>query len=215
MILAIDFGKKRFGYAYGEIQPSNIGVTSKKGIEKMAVDLKPSVIVVGLPLSMSGRYSCQTFESIDFAKKLKDKGFDVRMVDERLSTKIAHEILRKSKSSKPVDAVSASLIFENFIRNPDAALKIPDDLPKFDIDHIDGKRVLIHNIPDVSILDRIKAKKIDVLQENPYIAYLFKKRVNFVERFEEFLEGDYDIIITAEPEKVENLLSRGGKIVCP
>ncbi len=215
MILAVDFGKKRCGYAYGEIQPSSMGVTSKRGIEKLAADLKPSIIVVGLPLSMSGRYSCQTFESIDFAKRLKDRGFDVRMVDERLSTKIAHEILRRSRSSKPVDAISASLIFENFMKNPDAALKIPDDLPKVDLEHVTGKRVLVHNIPDVSVLDRIEAQEIDVLQEDPYVAYLFKKRVNFVERFEEFLRGDYDIIITSNPERVENLLSDGGKIVCP
>ncbi len=215
MIFAVDFGKKRCGYAYGEVQPSAIGVTSKKGIERMVSELKPSVIVVGLPLSMSGRYSCQTFESIDFAKKLKDMGFDVQMVDERLSTKMAHEILRKSKSGKPVDAISASLIFENFVKNPDVALKIPDDLPKFDIDHVRGKRILIHNIPDVSVLNKVQAQEIDVLQEDPYIAYVFKKRVRFVERFEEFLKGDYDIIITTDPERVKKLLSSDGRIVCP
>ncbi len=215
MILAVDFGRKRCGYAYGEISPRNFGVTSQGGIKKLLIDINPSTVVMGLPLSMSGRYSCQTFEVIKFAEGIKSMGFMVRLVDERLSTKIAHEILKRSGSSTPVDAISASLIFESFVRNPNSSYSIPDEIPRIDLDPLSADRILIHNIPDASVLDKIDATELDVLQKDPYIAYLFKKKVRFVERFEEFLKGDYDIIITESPERVENLLSPRGKIVCP
>ncbi len=219
MKLAVDYGRKRCGYAIGEMTPAKAGVTDPEGILRIVRDMKPDAVILGLPLSMSGRYSCQTFEVLEFADKLKKMGFDVFLVDERLTTKMAHDILKESRGNTAVDAVSASLIFESFVENPGASYKIPKELPKVEMnEEIRGKKVLILNVPDPSVLDRVEAEELDVLQRDPYFAYLFKKRVRFVERFEEFLKGPYDTVIACSDDFDEDLLEDGGKAVileCP
>ena len=195
MILAIDYGKKRCGYAYGEIFPSKLGVASPSEVLEILEELKPEVVVVGLPLSMSGRYSCQTFEVMEFAEKIHNLGFKVRLVDERLTTKTAHEILRSTGGNSPVDAVSASIIFEVYSKNPDSSYEIPEYLPRVDVEEIEAESVLLYNVPDPGTLERLKADRIEVLQEDPYIAYLFKKKVRFVERDIEMLKGPYDVCL--------------------
>ncbi len=214
MIIAIDYGKKRCGYAAGVMFPSKVGVVDREKLFTFLKDLNPEKIVFGLPFSMSGRYSCQTFEVIEVAqsvfKKLKKPVF---LVDERLSTKMAHSILKESKGKIAVDAVSASILFENFINSPTNLYRIREEIPRVSIERIEADSVLVHNVEDPTILDNINARKLDVMEYDPYIAYLFKKRVRFVERFERFLEGKYDVIVTPEPEKVKELLKDGGRII--
>ena len=214
MIVAIDYGKKRCGYASGVMFPSKIGVVDREKLFAFLKDLNPEKIIFGLPFSMSGRYSCQTFEVVEVAetifKKLKKPVF---LVDERLSTKMAHLILKESKGKMAVDAVSASILFENFVNSPINVYRIREDVPRISVGCIEADSVLVHNVEDPTILDNINAKTLDVMEYDPYIAYLFKKRVRFVERFERFLEGKYDVIITPEPKKVKELLKDGGRII--
>lgn len=214
MIVAIDYGKRRCGYAAGAMFPSKVGVVERGELFDLLGELNPKRIVFGLPFSMSGRYSRQTFEVIEVAeevfRKIKKPVF---LVDERLSTKMAHSILRESKGKIAVDAVSASILFENFINSSNNLYMIRKDLPKISIKHIEADSILVHNVGDPNILDKITAKRLDVMEYDPYIAYLFKKRLRFVERFERFLEGKYDVIITSEPEKVKELLNDGGRII--
>ena len=95
-----------------------------------------------------------------------------------------------------MDAVSASLIFETYSKNPESAYEIPDELPKVNLDIIEAESALVYNVPDPGVLEKLKADRIEVLQEDPYIAYLFKKRVRFVERDPEMLKGPYEICLT-------------------
>ncbi len=214
MKVAVDYGSKRCGVAWGKEFPSRKDVVSRKDLLPFLKDLSPSLVIFGLPLSMSGRYSCQTFEAIKLAEKVRfSLRVPVYLVDERLSTKMAHDILKKTGSSTPVDAVSASLIFESFSKNPEGAYMVYDEVPKVEIPDIAGDAVLIHEVPDTSVLEHIHAERLDVLQSDPYVAYLFKKKVRFVERFEDFLEGDYDIILTTNPGRVRDLLSGDGRLI--
>ncbi len=220
MIVSVDYGQKRCGVAWGESNPSSSTVVPKEELAEFLRELKPDVLVFGLPLSMSGRYSCQTFTVIEFAEKVRFSlgKIPVFLVDERLSTKMAHSILKETKSNVSVDAVSASLILENYLRNPEAAFMMYDELPKLTIPKISAESVLIHEVCDPGVLDSIEAKRLDVLQSDPYVAYLFKKRVRFVERMEQFLEGDYDIILSSKPDRVKDLLKRNGEMIrvkCP
>jgi putative Holliday junction resolvase len=205
MILAIDYGKKRCGYAYGEISPAKIGVKSPKETVQLVKDLKPDVIVVGLPLSMSGRYSCQTFEVMKFVEKLLKYDSNIKLVDERLSTKMAHEMLKMTRNNTPVDAVSASILLDTFVRNPNASYSVPKKLAKIKPVKITGENVLVFNVPNPNVLNLIQAEEIKVFQEDPYIAYLFKKNVEFVERDLNMLDEEYDVIVTCEdiPENVK------------
>ncbi len=216
MIIAVDFGDRRCGYAIGEGYVSEVGVVETRKLMDFLVSSKPDEVVFGLPLSMSGRYSCQTFKVVERAHEVKMRlGVRVFLVDERLSTKMAHDILRRTRGNTPVDAVSASLILENFLSSPSSSYPIPDEIPRVRIEPIRAGSVLIHEVPDPGVLDYVESEELDVLQSDPYTAYLFKKRVRFVERFERFLKGGYDIIVTwRASEDLEDLLAENGKIYC-
>ncbi len=215
MIVAIDYGEKRCGYAFGKSIASEVGVVPSGDLLNFLKSLDLEIVVFGLPLSMSGRYSCQTFKVLEIAEKVKEKlDVEVRLVDERLSTRMAHEILKATKGSTPVDAVSASLILENYLKNPENSYEIPDSIPKIEIDRIEGNRILVHQIRDPGVLDFLIADEIDVLQKDPYIAYLFHKRTGRkIERYEDYLDGGYDIILTGEDADLGYLLSPEGNLI--
>ncbi len=215
MVIAIDYGEKRCGYAFGKNGILKSGVVETGNLLDFLSSLDFETLVFGLPLSMSGRYSCQTFRVLEVAEKVKNElKTRVFLVDERLSTKMAHEILKSTRGSTPVDAVSASLILDGFLKNPTASYSIPDTIPKVILSPLEADSVLVHEVPDPDVLNFISSSRIDVLQSDPYIAYLFKKRVRFVERFERFLEGEYDIILTWKAkEELFELLKEGGELV--
>lgn len=93
-------------------------------IEEIIVSENVSEIVVGLPLNMDGSEGERSAKAREFADMLKRRtGLDVHMVDERLSTVEADEIMdetgiegRKERKSK-VDAIAAAVILQDFINN--------------------------------------------------------------------------------------------------
>jgi putative Holliday junction resolvase len=82
-------------------------------------ELEPMEIVVGLPVSLSGRDTASTIDARQFAQEVADWSDSlVRLVDERLSTVTAQRHLRESgrraKGSRPViDQVAAVIILQN------------------------------------------------------------------------------------------------------
>jgi hypothetical protein len=109
---------------------------------------------------------------------------------------MAHEMLKATKSNTPVDAMSASILLDTFVRNPDASYSIPKKLPKIEPVEITAESVLVYNVPNPEILKSIRAEKMKIFQNDPYIAYLFKKIVDFVERDASMLDGEYDMVVT-------------------
>ncbi len=81
-------------------------------------ELKPCLIVIGLPLNMDGSKSEQSILVEKFAKSLEEKcDLPIYMQDERLTSKTADNLLkmtgmkRKNRNHKD-DALAASLILE-------------------------------------------------------------------------------------------------------
>lgn len=120
--LAIDVGDARIGIAISEgslVLPLEVLQSSEKSaaeVMNLAKSRSVSAIYVGLPLSLSGGNTLSTKKALDFAKSL-GSDIPVRMIDERMSTKSAHSLLRASgrnaKNSKGiVDAQAAALILE-------------------------------------------------------------------------------------------------------
>jgi putative Holliday junction resolvase len=75
------------------------------------------VIYVGLPLNLRGEFTASTSKAIEFAQSLADAGLTVRMIDERLTTKSAQQMLQKAgkrvkESREYIDAQAAALILE-------------------------------------------------------------------------------------------------------
>ncbi|ANQ53410.1 Holliday junction resolvase [Thermosipho affectus] len=203
MILALDYGDKKTGYAIGSDFISKSGTVNTTQLNKLLEKFQK--VVLGIPLSMSGNYSKQSFKVLKFAYKLKRKGIDVFLIDERLTTKMA-----LSFNAKDDDAFSARQIFMDYIKNPILSQKFV--LEKFldvEFDCEDVEDVLYYEVTPV------KGRKGDALTRNFSIAFLHMKEKNFVYRNEDTIEKKYNLVIVNEKFKdvVDKFLKNGGKII--
>ncbi|WP_448524040.1 RuvX/YqgF family protein [Pseudothermotoga sp.] len=209
-LIAIDYGEKRCGIAIGENVPSRIFTVERSKVFDVLVQSDASTIVVGMPLSMSGRYSQQTFECIAFAEKIRRKlRKEVFLVDERLSS-------RMFQGRGNVDGLSAVEIFERFVAQGAGVYQLCEpekvsDATVEEVQNYQGKLLIAH-LSDT----RLCREKCVVLQKEPYYAYLFHKKGCHVERDERFLEqlAPFDIIVTRRGSNLERLLKLGGKMLC-
>ena len=121
--LAIDVGSARIGVAVSEgtlaLPLESISATDNPvaRVIEIAEQKQASVVYVGLPLNLEGNFTASTQSAIDFAKLLANHGISVRMIDERLTTKSAQQMLhlsgKKVKESREyIDAQAAALILD-------------------------------------------------------------------------------------------------------
>jgi len=120
--LAFDFGQKRTGVAYasrllGQAQPQ--GTVTAMGdarwplIAKHIERWQPDALVVGVPYHPDGAAHENTALAKKFARQLQGRfALPVFEVDERYSTTEA-----KSAGAADVDAASACVILDQFLRN--------------------------------------------------------------------------------------------------
>ena len=125
--LGVDVGKARVGVAkcdpYGLLATPVITIARGDGdiagIIAEAREVDAVEIVVGLPLSLSGRETPSTQDARDFAALIAEATpTPVRLVDERLSTVSAQRALqasgRNTRKSRPViDQVAAVIILQH------------------------------------------------------------------------------------------------------
>ncbi len=132
VILSVDYGDVRTGIAVCdklEMLASPVSVISEKDrevladkISEIAKDKKAERIVVGLPRNMDGSYGFRSDECRSFGELLREKtGLAVDFQDERLTTVSAHKYLNDSnvrgkKRKETVDAVSAVIILEDYLK---------------------------------------------------------------------------------------------------
>ena len=133
-VLAFDFGEKFTGVAIGE---SSIGVAHPLGLiaaqgsaarmdeaAALVSEWKPGALVVGLPLSMDGGEHELTRRCRRFARQLEARfKLPVKMVDERLSSAAAEEVLRAAgkggrKHKLRAHQVSAQIILQSYFDDP-------------------------------------------------------------------------------------------------
>ena len=124
--IAFDVGSARIGVAICD--PDGILATPLDRIDRTGDELErvklllseyePVAIYVGLPISLDAKFTQSTYESLYFAEDIEAiTTTRVRLVDERLSTKMAqanlHESGRNTRTSKAViDSASAVEILE-------------------------------------------------------------------------------------------------------
>ena len=132
VIMSVDYGDVRTGIAVCDkmqILASPVCVITEKDREKLADKItelakekKVERICVGLPQNMDGSYGFRSEACREFGELLKEKtGLPVFFQNERLTTVSAHNILnsadvRGKKRKAVVDAVSAVLILEDYMR---------------------------------------------------------------------------------------------------
>ena len=129
MVLGVDFGKKRTGTAYMDMEikipfPCKLIEESNARKVKMALiniieEKKIDTVVFGLPLSDDGKENEWCFEIRRFADfLLKSVKVEIVFIDEYGTSKDAEYILRGKKKSvkkKSNDLIAAILILENYL----------------------------------------------------------------------------------------------------
>ena len=131
VIMAFDYGDVRTGVAVcdkAELLASPVAVIREsyqpKLLEKLMPlidEKKPELLVVGLPKNMDGSLGFRAQACLEFAERLTERsGVPHEMVDERLSSVMAHAALRQAgKKTKQhgavVDAVAATEILDRFL----------------------------------------------------------------------------------------------------
>ena len=132
IIMSVDYGDMRTGIAVCDkmqILASPVCVITEKNrdvlvekIAELAKERKAERICVGLPQNMDGSYGFRSDACRELGKMLEEKtGLTVAFQNERLTTVSAHNILnavdvRGKKRKAVVDAVSAVLILEDYMR---------------------------------------------------------------------------------------------------
>ena len=130
-ILALDLGKKRIGLALSDplgltaqglptLQRVNIR-TDLAELDRLAREYDVRLILLGLPLHMSGDEGRQAQNAREFGDRLAAwTGRPVRLWDERLTTVEAQRVLKSSgistaKRSQAVDQLSAQILLDSFL----------------------------------------------------------------------------------------------------
>jgi putative Holliday junction resolvase len=132
-ILAFDYGLSQIGLAVGNTQLNTsqplTTIKAKDGIPKwdevaaLLEEWQPDQLLVGLPLNMDGSESDMCQRARKFAARLEGRfGAKVKMVDERLTSFAAKEILRDQGHAgnykrQPADAMAAKLILETWLQS--------------------------------------------------------------------------------------------------
>lgn len=137
--IGVDVGKVRVGVARSDrdallatpVATLARGASTVAELHALALELEPVEIVVGLPISLSGRDTASTTDAREFARALAQAvGVPVRLVDERLSTVTAQRNLReagrRARGSRPViDQAAAVIILQNALDFERSATRPP------------------------------------------------------------------------------------------
>jgi putative Holliday junction resolvase len=129
--LAFDYGEKYIGVAVGsshsrQAEPVTTLRGSAKnpdwvGISRLIGEWRPDALVGGLPLNMDGSDNPVTRAARSFGQRLKERyNLPVHMVDERLSTLVARDILNEAgvpmrRHKSRLDQVAAQTILQAFL----------------------------------------------------------------------------------------------------
>lgn len=130
-LLGFDFGTARIGVATGETetglaQPLTVirgeaNVLRFGEIERLIGQWQPAKLVVGLPTSLDGNETEMTARCRRFANQLHGRfNLPVELVDERLSSAEAEEMLREvtrnwRERKQHLDALAAQRILQSFL----------------------------------------------------------------------------------------------------
>lgn len=130
-VLAIDFGLRRIGLAVSDalgITAQGIPTLQRTAIRKDIENIRATVeeysvekIIVGKPISHTGKETTMSRRAGEFAKKLQARlSCPVELWDERLTSVEANRMLRTSgisinKRQQAVDRVAAVLLLQNYL----------------------------------------------------------------------------------------------------
>jgi len=134
--LGVDLGERRIGLALSDpsrtvasphevLRRSGDPVVDRRAIVAFAHELGANVIVVGLPLSLSGAKGPAARAALDEVEALRaiSGGIDVVVQDERLTTVTAERALGEARMKRAarrnvVDKVAAAVMLQAWLERP-------------------------------------------------------------------------------------------------
>jgi putative holliday junction resolvase len=126
-ILALDHGAARVGAAIcdpTETLARPLGVVEPPdtaAVAELVAEHGAELVVVGLPVSLSGEEGQQAAEARAFAEELADRlDIPVEEYDERLTTRLA-EASSRAGAGAPPDALAAAHMLESYLQRRSGA----------------------------------------------------------------------------------------------
>ena len=130
--LGLDVGERRIGVASGDTDtgiavPAGVIENSTDAVADVlreAQDRDATVVIVGMPYSMSGRIGPQAQVVQGFVQQLQEAGLEVETVDERLSSSEAERALaggrargrgRRRPERSAIDTAAAVVILQAWL----------------------------------------------------------------------------------------------------
>lgn len=130
-VLGFDYGRLRIGVAVGQtitgsanpvcVLKARDGQPNWGEIEALLQQWQPDALIVGKPMHMDGNPHEVTAAAIKFGNRLHGRyGYQVFMVDERLSSVAAEELMRELPSGMrtgkmELDSMAAKVIVETWL----------------------------------------------------------------------------------------------------
>jgi putative holliday junction resolvase len=129
-VLALDYGSARCGCALSDptgALATPIGVVENPDTEtgmaeltRLVADREAELVVVGLPVSLSGEEGPQALETRAFAERLAERlQVPVETYDERFTTKLA----AAGHGRAPEDARAAAALLESYLRSRESGAR--------------------------------------------------------------------------------------------
>lgn len=90
-------------------------------VKKIINDYDIKIVVLGLPKNMDGSIGFAGNRSLNFKEKLEKENIKVELIDERLTTKSAEDIIHLNndniKNTKnKIDSIAACIILESYLK---------------------------------------------------------------------------------------------------
>lgn len=162
------------------------------------------LFVIGLPISMSGRYSSQTFNAIDFGVNIK-KNYNskVYFIDERMTSQVQFSETKGKVNSKKVkqhkDVNAGVIILNKYFENKNSAVELIFEEPSDIKLNNSCKEILIKDV--CYDTEYLKDKNFFVYAKNPYVFwYYFSRGIKSTTILSDF-ENNFDCIISSEEIK--------------
>jgi putative holliday junction resolvase len=129
LVLGVDFGKARIGLAISDelrllahpLETIRGAGEVMKRIAQIVRERKIDIVVVGMPVKMSGEAGKAANEVVGFVEKLRSiLPCKVETWDERLTTVAAHRVLRGTgkggrAARKVIDQIAAQMILQGYL----------------------------------------------------------------------------------------------------
>ena len=141
-VMALDYGTVRIGVAVSDALRITAGplsvldaATALEDIQALVQEYRPSVIVVGLPVSRSGEEGQAAERARAFAGRVAEStGVPIELVDERFTTHTAEQALleagvRRRDRRRNVDKVAAAVILRHYLDRRESSRDRPGSDP--------------------------------------------------------------------------------------